>query len=188
MARQRVVWILVLGACLVARGWAVEKKGVTMPDQVSDQGRTLVLNGLGVRKAYGVASVYVGGLYLEKAGHNADAIVRSKEEKRLVLHFLMDVDQGKIRGAWTEGLGKNCLADCKAFDAEMTTLNGWMADMRSGQELVFGMSADAVTVSVNGAVKGTIHKEGFPQQFLAIFLGPNPPNKGLKDGLLGLEK
>jgi hypothetical protein len=70
----------------------------------------------------------------------------------------------------------------------MNTLNGWMTNMRNGEELVFGLSADSVTVTAGGAVKGTIKRDGFPQQFLAIFVGQNPPNKGLKDGLLGLEK
>ena len=188
MAKRFLVWCVALGLCFATPGWSSEKKGVKMPDQITDQGHQLVLNGLGVRKAYGMVSVYVGGLYLEKAGHDADAIVRSKEQKRLVLHFLMDVDKGKIRDAWNEGLGKNCLADCKAFAGEMTTLNGWMTNMRNNEELVFALSADSVTVTVSGSVKGTIKKDGFPQQFLAIFLGPNPPNKGLKDGLLGLEK
>jgi Chalcone isomerase-like len=188
MAKHFSVWFLALGLCFAATGWSAEKKGIKMPDQVSDQGRQLVLNGLGVRKAYGVVSVYVGGLYLEKPGHDADAIVRSKEQKRLVLHFLMDVDQGKIRDAWDEGLAKNCIADCKAFAFEMKMLNGWMANMRNNDELIFALSADSVSVTVSGVEKGTIRKDGFPQQFLAIFVGPNPPNKGLKDGLLGLER
>jgi hypothetical protein len=187
MARRLCMWAAVCCLGLTATGWSAEKKGVTMPDQITDQGHAMVLNGLGVRKAYGVVTVYVAGLYLEKASHDANDIIQSKEGKRLVLHFLMDVDQGRIRQAWSEGITKNCLGDCKGFAPEMKMLTDWMTNMRNGEEMGFALSADSVTVTVSGTVKGTIRKEGFPQQFVALFLGKTPPNKGLKDGLLGLE-
>ena len=184
----RFAWAMVLMmTCTVPRAWCAEKKGVKMPDQISDQGHTMVLNGLGVRKVT-IVSVYVAGLYLEQPMHNADEIVRSKEQKRMVLHFLMNVSQGQIRDAWSSGFAKNCTSDCNAFSGEVQTLNGWMTDMRNGDEMVFGLTGDAITVSVKGALKGTITKDGLPQRFMTLFLGPNPPNKGLKDGLLGLEK
>jgi hypothetical protein len=100
----------------------------------------------------------------------------------------MNVSQGQIRDAWSGGFAKNCTTDCNAVSAELQTLNGWMTDMKNGDEMAFGLSGDAITVTVNGALKGTIHKDGLPQRFLTIFVGPNPPNKGLKDGMLGLEK
>ena len=179
--------VLILSACMTTGASAAEKKGVTMPDQISDQGHTLMLNGLGVRKVM-VVSVYVAGLYLEKPTHDANEIVKSTGPRRLVLHFLMGVSRGQITDAWSGGFAKNCTADCNAIAPEIQTLNGWMTDMKNGEEMVFEMSADAVTVAVKGTPKGTITKDGLPQRFMSLFVGPNPPNKGLKDGLLGLEK
>ena len=185
---SKTVFVLILaGASLITPAWAAEKKGVKMPDQITDQGHTLVLNGLGVRKVT-IVSVYVAGLYLERPTHSPDEIVKSSGPKRLLLHFVMNVSQGQIRDAWSGGFAKNCTTDCNAFSAELQTLNDWMTDMKNGDEVAFGLSGDAITVSVNGAQKGTIRKDGLPQRFLTIFVGPNPPNKGLKDGLLGLEK
>lgn len=184
----KLTWIMVLLiSCAVPRAWSAEKKGVKMPDQISDQGHTLVLNGLGVRKVT-IVSVYVAGLYLEQLTHNPDEIVTSRASKRLVLHFVMNVSQGQIRDAWSSGFAKNCTTDCGAFSGEVQTLNSWMTDMKNGDEMVFGLTGDAVTVSVKGALKGTITKDGLPQRFMTLFLGPKPPNQGLKDGLLGLEK
>jgi hypothetical protein len=54
MARRLCMWAAVCCLGLTATGWSAEKKGVTMPDQITDQGHAMVLNGLGVRKAYGV--------------------------------------------------------------------------------------------------------------------------------------
>ena len=185
---SKTVLVLILaGANLITPAWAAEKKGVKMPDQISDQGHTLVLNGMGVRKVT-IVSVYVAGLYLERLTHNPDEIVKSAEPKRLLLHFVMNVSQRQIRDAWSSGFAKNCSMDCHAFSAELQKLNGWMTDMRNGDEMVFGLSGDAITVTVKGEQKGTITKQGLPQLFLTLFVGPNPPNKGLKDGLLGLEK
>jgi hypothetical protein len=181
-------WVMVLLiACVAPRAWSAEKKGVKMPDQITEQGHTLVLNGLGVRKVT-IVSVYVAGLYLERATQNADEIMKSSGTKRLVLHFVMNVSQGQIRDAWSSGFAKNCTTDCNAFAGEIQTLNGWMTDMKNGDEMAFVLSNDGVTVTVKGALKGTITKAGLPQRFLSLFLGPTPPNKGLKDGLLGLEK
>ena len=47
MAKHFPVWFLALGLCFAATGWSAERKGVKMPDQVTDQGHQLVLNGLG---------------------------------------------------------------------------------------------------------------------------------------------
>jgi hypothetical protein len=44
---------------------------------------------------------------------------------------------------------------------------------------------DQTQVDVNGAVKGTIKGDDFAKAFFAVWLGPNPPNPGLKTGLLG---
>ena len=42
-----------------------------------------------------------------------------------------------------------------------------------------------LTVTVRGRVKGNIPGDDFSKAFLTIWLGPSPPNKGLKAGLLG---
>ena len=42
-----------------------------------------------------------------------------------------------------------------------------------------------VLVNVNGAVKGTIKGDDFGKAFLSILLGADPPDPGLRAGLLG---
>ena len=65
-------------------------------------------------------------------------------------------------------------------------LNGWMADMKSGQRLAFIHKPGAgVQVDVNGTVKGTIKGDDFAKALLAIWLGGAPPNAEVKSGMLG---
>ena len=42
-----------------------------------------------------------------------------------------------------------------------------------------------VSLEVNGAVKGTIPGVDFKKAVFAIWLGAEPPNKALKNGMLG---
>jgi len=42
-----------------------------------------------------------------------------------------------------------------------------------------------IEVDVNSKVQGTITGDDFARALLAIWLGPKPPNPGLKSGLLG---
>ena len=52
---------------------AAELAGVVMPEQVTVDGKTLVLNGLGLREATFLrVDVYVAGLYLEEKSQDAD--------------------------------------------------------------------------------------------------------------------
>ena len=61
---------VVLAGATVAQ--AKELAGVTMPDTLSVGGKTLKLNGLGLRKK-AIVKVYVGGLYLETPSKDAAA-------------------------------------------------------------------------------------------------------------------
>ncbi|MGH7167945.1 MAG: chalcone isomerase family protein, partial [Candidatus Methylomirabilales bacterium] len=73
-----------------------------------------------------------------------------------------------------------------ALKERIGKLKGWMADMKTGQRLTFTHKPGAgVEVDVNGTVKGTIEGDDFATAFLSIWLGAQPPNPGLKAGLLG---
>ena len=58
---------------------AAKLAGVTMADTVTLDGKTLVLNGLGVRAAtFMKVKVYIIGLYLENKSSDAKAIIASE--------------------------------------------------------------------------------------------------------------
>ena len=73
-----------------------------------------------------------------------------------------------------------------ALKERIAQLQAWMVDMQSGQQLTFTHTPGAgIEVDVNGTVQGTIAGDDFATAFLAIWLGPKPPNPPLKTGLLG---
>ena len=74
-----------------------------MPDTLTVAGKTLKLNGMGLRKK-AFFKVYVGGLYLEAPSSNAAAILAADAPKALTMHFLRSVDREKLVEAYREGL------------------------------------------------------------------------------------
>jgi hypothetical protein len=167
-------------------GHAGEKGDVTMPDQLTVAGKTLVLNGMGIREATVFdVDVYVAGLYLEKKTQNADEIVRSEQVKRIDIKFVRDVDRDDITEAWSTQFKKNG-ADMAKLKDSINRLNSWMSGMDEGEKLSFTYEpGKGLTVVVNGTAKGVIPGADFGHAFFAIWFGPSPPNKGLKNGMLG---
>jgi hypothetical protein len=74
---------------------AKELAGATMPDTLTVAGKTLKLNGMGLRKK-AVFKVYVGGLYLEAPNANAAAILAADAPKALTMHFLRSIEKQKL--------------------------------------------------------------------------------------------
>ena len=175
-------------AALYATGAdAKDCAGVSFPDQAQVEGSNLSLNGLGLRLATMLkVKVYVAALYVPKTSTDANAILGANAPAELVLHFVRDVGAGDMRKAWDEGFEKTAKDQLPAFKDRIATLNGWMADMKTGQRMTFVFKpGTGVQVDVNGAVKGTIKGDDFAKAFLAIWLGPEPPNAEIKSGLLG---
>jgi len=164
-----------------------ECQGVTFPDQVHVDGINLALNGLGLRLATMLkVKVYVAALYVAKTSNDANAILGAGTPSELVLQFVRDVGASDMRKAWEEGFEKSAKDQMPALKDRIATLSGWMADMKNGQKMTFIFKPGAgVQVDVNGSVKGPIKGDDFAKAFLAIWLGPEPPNPEIKAGLLG---
>jgi hypothetical protein len=178
-------------ACALALGLAQataagELQGVSLPDRITVDGKELVLNGMGLRKAYAVAKVYVAGLYLERKTASADEALASPAARRIVLHFVRNVSRDQIVGAWNEGFEKNAGASLPAIRTRIETLDGLMSDLATGDVLAFtAIPGKGVVVDLRGRTMGTIEGDDFARALLSIWLGPSPPNAALKAGLLG---
>ena len=175
------------GLPIATAAQAASCDGIAFPDQDQVDGTALTLNGLGLREAtiFNV-SVYVAALYLEHKTGDADQVIRVPEKKRLVLHFVRDVDGDDIADAFREGFEKNAGAPIAPLEDRIKQLSAMLTDVKDGQSVAFTVRPGAgLTVETQGATKGTIAGDDFAQPFLAIWFGPKPPNKGLKTGLLG---
>jgi len=179
---------LVCATLFAAVAVAGERAGVNLPDTVTVDGKSLALNGMGIREAtvFNV-KVYVAGLYVEKKSQSPDEIIRSEQVKRIDLVFVRDVDRGDIVEAWQKGF-KNNGADLGKLGSRIGQLAAWMPDLKKKDTLSFTyVPGTGVTVAVKGQDKGTIAGADFGSALFAIWLGPDPADGGLKKGLLGKE-
>jgi hypothetical protein len=158
---------------------------VDLPDQETVDGKTLALNGLGLRRAtFLEVEVYVIGLYLERKSGDAKAIIESSESKRIQMHFVRDVTTKQLRDAWKKGFEDN-YEDVASIEDEIATFNASMRDVKAGDSMVLDFSGDAVGVLINGIEIDAVEGKPFQQALLGIWLGPKPPNDDLKKGILG---
>ncbi|MFL6584997.1 MAG: chalcone isomerase family protein [Chthoniobacterales bacterium] len=169
--------------------YAAEISGIKLPDQVSLEGKTLKLNGAGLRQATILkVNVYAGGLYLETASQDADAIAKSDQLKAIEMVFMRDVSAKQIADALNGDVDKNCEADCSKLKAQLGTLAGALKDMKQGEKMTYHFLADRVDVFAGGAKLGALQGKEASRQMIRCWIGKNPPNTGLKEGLLGIRK
>lgn len=158
---------------------------VTLPDTVQVGGRTLVLNGLGLRKKF-VVKVYVAGLYLEKKSSDPSAILKDDAPKRIVMHFVRSVSKSQIVDAYDESFENNAPDAKKTMKAEIDQFFGALEPLNDGDEMALTyVPGTGTTLAIKGKEKLTIVAPAFAQALFSVWLGPKPPNADLKKGLLG---
>lgn len=160
--------------------------GVAVPDTTDAAGHKLVLNGAALRKKLFI-KVYVGSLYLQAKQNNAAAIIAADAPRRQVMHFLFNVDKGKMSEAWEEGLADNTPNASPEVKTAFKTLASWMEDMKEGQKIVLTyVPGTGTTVEVNGKNKGTLGGKAVADAILNTWVGPKPgPGADFKKGVLG---
>lgn len=186
--RKWAVGLLAVAVLLSAA--AAELEGVSLPNTVTAGGATLHLNGMGVRVkkvAFIGVKVYVAGLYLAEKSSDPAKILAADAPRQLIMHFLYkEVGKAKLVEAWNEGFEKNAGDKSGALKARIETFNGFWPDMKSGDRAVLTyIPGTGVEVEIKGQKAGTIEGKDFADALFSIWLGPNPPNEDLKNGLLG---
>ena len=179
--------VALAGLTLATPAHARECEGASFPEAIRVNGQRLVLNGLGVREAtvFNV-NVYVAGLYVQERSRNADELFGPDRITRLVLKFIRDVDQDTMNDGIERGFRINAGSDLPTYTARIRQLRGYIPDLDSGLVLTFTfVPGRGLEVKVGDEVKGVIRGDDFAQVFFNIWLGPNPPNRGLRRGLLG---
>lgn len=164
---------------------AANLAGVNLPDSVQAGGKTLVLNGLGLRTKF-VVKVYVAGLYVEQKSSDAAAILKADAPKRLVMHFVRDVSKKQMADAFDDSFTSNAPDARKTMKADIDRLLDALEPLKEGDQMVFTyVPGTGTTMSINGKDKLTIAGQAFAPVLFSVWLGPKPPNADLKKGILG---
>ena len=180
---------LAILCCAVATAVALagEAAGVKMADTMTVEGKTLKLNGIGLRKKM-MFKVYVGSLWVP-AKATTPAAVFAKAPRRVQLNMLRDVSAEQMTEALADGVKQgNSPADVAAVKAQtdqLATILKSAGQLKEGNVLAFDFVDGATVVLVNGAAKGTIPGEAFNKALLNAWLGDDPVQGDLKKAMLG---
>jgi hypothetical protein len=175
-----IVPLLVLLALAPAQARTLA--GVELPDSVVVDGTTLVLNGMGLRQATALrVKAYVGGLYLEKRTSDANAVINSRQPKRVAMKFLRDIDRGRLASGWADELRK-----VGGKTSEITQFTSFIPDVKKDDAMSFTWRPGAgIEVAKNGQVRGTVPGDDFARSLFTVWFGPEPGDENLKRGMLG---
>ena len=186
--RVRLALIAALSLTLSAPAVAAELAGVTMDDQVTVDGSSLKLQGMGLRSFLGI-KIYVAGLYLASPTSDGAAVVSATDGKVVDMVMLRDLAAEKLTGGIEEGFERN------SSDAEMTALRERLERLKAmfpsvakGDRVLLTWNPARGTVVVyNGKELGIIEGQDFANALFACWLGSEPAQKALKKGMLGLD-
>ena len=175
---------ILIAALVAAPAFAAVLEGVTSPDTVTADGKTLKLNGMGLRVKF-VFKVYVASLYLENTSTAPADIIKTDQVRRVELKMLRDLEKKAIVDAIKEGFEKNSSATLPALQERLTKFTEKIADIKKDATLVIQYVPGKGTVIEGG--KDTYVAEGkdFADALFSVWLGAKPVDDNLKKGMLG---
>ncbi len=167
--------------------FARECAGVRLPDSVQVAGQTLVLNGLGIREATALqVDVYVAGLYVPQRSRDVNAILAPDRPRRVVMRFVRDVSRSDAVEGFTTGFQRNSPSDLAALRPSIQRLTSMVSAMHEGDVVTITyVPGEGTAIDIAGRARGTIEGVLFGRAVFMNFIGPRPPNRGLRVGLLG---
>jgi len=177
-----IITLLLLATSVQAR----EVAGVDVPETAVIESQTLKLNGCGIRKKF-FLSIYVGSLYTASRVASLEEAVRAPDPKLIRMTFVYrKVDREKIVDAFADGFANNTPAlsgssEVRHFLAlfKRDFVEGDTVDLELGE-------GGSVAVRHNRHMLGSLTSPALARGILAIYLGAEPADEDLKEGMLGL--
>lgn len=158
---------------------------VGLPDTVSSGEQTLQLNGYGLRTKF-FLKIYLGSLYTGSKATSTAEVLSQPGTKLIRMNFIYHkVAKEKIVGAFAAGFKKNS-PQLKADPALQQFLNLFTADFVAGDQVDLIIAADgSVSATHNAATLGRVLSKDLAKAVLLIYLGDDPADADLKEGMLG---
>ena len=183
---MRVIMMLLAGLLVASSSWGVEFEGTTVPDTVTVAGKTLNLNGAGIRTKF-FFDIYVGALYLSEKTTSTEHVLTAEGPKRISMSILYDkVGSDKLIDGWNEGFEKNQSKEAMAkLKERLVNFNSLFTDAHKGDVLGYDFLENGNTVvTFNGKRAGVINGVDFQNALIEVWLGKYPAHEGLKKAML----
>lgn len=177
-----------LGEVIIEKSSKVEFPAEINITDAGGESHALRATGTGLRKKM-VFKVYAACFYADKLADLGEdpyaAAIDGDFAKKIVMHFLRDVDASKISGAFREGIRKTL---SEGHDAEVDAFTGFFQEkVMNGEtiELEY-LPGGGLLAAQAGAELGSIDDPQVIAAIWATWFGDEPISGDLKRGLLGL--
>jgi hypothetical protein len=166
--------------------------GVKLEDSAEVHGTKLRLNGAGTRFKV-IFKVYVAGLYLSKQASSLDEVIKAPGPKRMSVTMVREVNSEELGILMARGMHdnmeKNEMSKLLPGLKRMSQLFSDQKKLMAGDNFMIDWVPGVGTVlTVKGKVQGEPFKEPeFFKALMSIWLGHDPADYLLKDGLLGIK-
>jgi hypothetical protein len=161
--------------------------GVKLPDTMELAGKTLKLNGAGLRSKF-FFKIFAGGLYLESSVHDGKTVINADSPMLIRLHFIFDgLSPEKLQNGWKEGFELTAPGAEGKLKQAITTYVSLFSDEINENDIydISWQPGHGLDIIHNGTLLGTINLLDFKKSLYAIWLGDEPVDDDLKEGLLG---
>lgn len=186
----RSTLLVALSAAALHVASAAQMEGQQYADRITLGGDALQLNGLGMRAVAWIKG-YVAGLYVSEKSHDPQALLATPGAKRIALRMLRSASTQVFVDALHAGLEKNHSPEqmqqfagrMSAFDDAIRAIGA----VKPGDAVNLDyLPGQGLVMSLNGQRRGqAIPGEDFYRGVMKIFIGDNPVDKRMKQGLLG---
>jgi hypothetical protein len=167
-----------------APSFAKEKFNVKMDDTVEVGGKTLKLNGMGLRQKF-IVRVYVAGLYVENPSKDPQKLIAADEDKSVQLKMLRALEKKLVADSIAAGFEKNSGKGLPALRERLDKLTAGLKDLKEGELFTLTYLPGKGTTVKGAASEQNIPGKDFADALFSVWLGADPVDLGLKRGMLG---
>lgn len=164
--------------------YAAENRGVDFRETVKVGADVLQINGVGLLKWNYLVKVYLVGLYMPRDTNINNVL--ADIPKRLEYYFFLDMKAADFQSTGLQLMSRN-VGEAKANELlpELDAFNNLYRDVKSGQRYTITyIPGKGTELALDGKSLGWVPGADFAAAYFAIWLGPDPVSKSLRDGLL----
>ena len=179
--------LFMLVCCLWLLGgnsWALKVHDVDLPETATVSEQNLQLNGYGLRTKF-FFKIYLGSLYTAQKATTTKEVLEQPGAKLIRMDFIYNkVEREKIVEAFAEGFEKNS-PELASQPSAKKFLALFDADFKAGDRVDLEITPTGVSARHNSRELGSVQSTELGLGVLLIYLGKNPADQNMKQGMLG---
>lgn len=183
--------ILGLSIALISQFSFAQKEisGVTPSKSIDVSGEKLQFNGAGLREKM-FLDLYVGALYVTNKSKSNATVINADESMAITLDIVSSlITSEKMIEAVNDGFENSTNGNTTSLKAKIIEFKGaFKEEIKKGDHFVIAyVKNKGVEIYKNGKKLKTIEGLDFKKALFGIWLGDEPADEDLKEGMLGLD-